>query len=233
MGVAAADEDGDGRADLFVTNARRQVHAAFRSKPPDDAQPSFDDVRAALGPSYGLDRLGRLLGRPRPRRRPGLRDRQRRHPGDRARRRPAAAASPCRTAGAIRRSSSPGPRRCSPAEALVADYDDDGDLDLAVSSVGGALVLLENTGTTGRWLEVALDGPRPGAEVAVVLPDGRELRRQLLAGSSYLSSEDPRAHFGLGTTQRVREVVVRWPDGRETRVDDVETNRRLELEPPE
>jgi hypothetical protein len=114
----------------------------------------------------------------------------------------------------------------------AADFDNDGDVDVAVSSVGGRLVLLENTGTRGSWLEVEPAGFAPGAEVTVVLPDGRRLRRQAQAGGSYLSSEDPRLHFGLGGARRVREVVIRWPGGEETRVADVAANRRLVVEPP-
>ncbi len=38
---------------------------------------------------------------------------------------------------------------------------------------------------------------------------------ELLAGSSYLSSEDPRAHFGLGEPDADVSVIVRWPDGTE------------------
>ena len=53
MGVAGGDYDGDGRADIFVTNAREQVHGVFRSKPPDENDPSYDDVRADLGVDLG------------------------------------------------------------------------------------------------------------------------------------------------------------------------------------
>ena len=73
----------------------------------------------------------------------------------------------------------------------AADYDNDGDLDLAVASVGGALELFRNDGAKGNWLEVALRKPSPGAVVTVVLPDGRRLVREMRAGGSYLSSEDP------------------------------------------
>jgi hypothetical protein len=111
----------------------------------------------------------------------------------------------------------------------AADFDNDGDVDLAVSSVGGRLALLENTGTTGSWLEIG--GLEPGSEVTVVLLDGRELRRAVLAGSSFLSSEDPRVHFGLGSARRVRELVVRRPDGSVERLRDVAANRQLTLEP--
>ena len=51
-----------------------------------------------------------------------------------------------------------------------------------------------------------------------MLPGGRRLVREVHAGSSYLSSEDPRAHFGLGAATRVAELIVRSPDGSETRL---------------
>jgi hypothetical protein len=114
----------------------------------------------------------------------------------------------------------------------VADYDNDGDLDVAVTTVGGALKLLQNQATTGNWLEVDLGGVVPGAVVSVTLPDGRTLTREVHAGSSYLSSEDPRAHVGLGDAGEARKVTVTWPGGDETRVDGVAANQRLVVERP-
>ena len=93
----------------------------------------------------------------------------------------------------------------------AADFDNDGRVDIAVNSIGGKLVLLRNTGAKGNWLEVALPRFAPGAVVTAVLPDGRRLVQELHAGSSYLSSEDPRAHFGLGKATRVDELTVRYP----------------------
>ena len=111
----------------------------------------------------------------------------------------------------------------------VADFDNDGDMDVAVNDVGSPLVLLENRGADGNWLEVASADFSPGAVVAVRLTDGRRFRRELRAGSSYLSSEDPRAHFGLGPATRVAEVRVHWPDGRSTVVEDVAANQILTI----
>ena len=107
----------------------------------------------------------------------------------------------------------------------AADYDNDGDLDLAVASIGGSLELYRNDGAKGNWLEVALRKPTPGAVVTVILPDGRRLVREMRAGSSYLSSEDPRLNFGLGAADRVRKIVVRYPGGRTTRLADVKADR--------
>ncbi|MGH3443688.1 MAG: ASPIC/UnbV domain-containing protein, partial [Nitriliruptorales bacterium] len=115
----------------------------------------------------------------------------------------------------------------------AADYDNDGDLDVAVGSIGGALALLENTGEGGNWLEVELEGFHPGALVTAVLPDGRELVREVRAGSSYLSSEDPRSHFGLGEAGEVSELLVRWPGGGESRLTGVEANQLVRVEATE
>jgi len=65
----------------------------------------------------------------------------------------------------------------------------------------------------------------PGATVTAILPGGRRLVREVRAGSSYLSSEDPRVHFGLGDASRVRTLVVRWPDGAERRRTGVPADR--------
>ena len=85
---------------------------------------------------------------------------------------------------------------------------------------------------TGNWLEVALEGFHPGAVVTVKLPNGRELVRDVLAGSSYLSSEDPRAHFGLDTATEVTELVVMWPGGAETSLRNVGINRLITVKSP-
>jgi hypothetical protein len=239
MGVAAADYDADGRPDLFVTNARRQVHGAFRSNPPDEAQPSFTDVRNALGPAFrgstgwgvswadldldtDLDLLLANGAIPMTDRRADAEELQlyaQRAPGR------------FEDATGAARLGSIGPLHARGSAA--ADYDNDGDLDVAVLSIGGPLVLLENRGTQGHWLAVQLEGFHPGAEVTAVLRDGRRLRREARAGSSYLSSEDPRCHFGLGAADEVAEVVVRWPGGAETRLRDVAADQVLVVEAPE
>ncbi len=113
----------------------------------------------------------------------------------------------------------------------AADFDNDGDVDFAVNSIAGPLLLLENTNRTGNWLEVSLAGFHPGARVTAELPDGRRLIREVLAGSSYLSSEDPRVHFGLGDANRVRVLTVTYPDGSETRLTGVPAGQILSVGP--
>lgn len=109
----------------------------------------------------------------------------------------------------------------------VADYDNDGDLDIAINSIGGELALLQNEGATGNWLTVDLAGTPAGTVVTAVLADGTELRREVLVGSSYLSADDLRPHFGLGGHRRVKELRVVWADGSEVVQRNVKVNQIL------
>jgi hypothetical protein len=232
MGVAAGDYDEDGRPDLFVTNARRQVHAAYRGRPPDGKEPSFDDVRAELGPPFtgstgwgaswaDLDLDADL----------DLVVANGDVPVTDLRRDAQPVQAFLNSGGRFAAVEQPLPSLLARGSA-AADYDNDGDVDIAVISLGGRLALLENRGTTGNWLIVDLGGAAVGAAVTAVLPGGRTLVRQVPAGSSYLSSEDPRAHFGLGDARRIAELTVRWPDGATTRLRDLAANRLLVLERP-
>ena len=54
-----------------------------------------------------------------------------------------------------------------------------------------------------------------GTEVRI-RAGGRTQRRDIAAGDSFLSTHDPRPHFGLGASETVDEVDVRWPDGSHT-----------------
>ncbi|HJO04095.1 MAG TPA: CRTAC1 family protein [Acidobacteriota bacterium] len=103
--------------------------------------------------------------------------------------------------------------------AAAADWDRDGDVDLAVSVNGGPLLLLENQGpVNGHWIEIDLRQPGGnrralGALIRVVTDIATQLGA-VGANSSYLSQEPTTRHFGVGQTDLV-EVQVRWPDGTE------------------
>ena len=99
----------------------------------------------------------------------------------------------------------------------VADFDNDGDLDLLITSLDAPPTLLRNDSRVGAWLEVTLEdahgGIQPiGAEVRVKA-GGRSYWRDVASGDSYMSTHDPRPHFGLGDATVVDEIEVRWPDG--------------------
>jgi len=114
----------------------------------------------------------------------------------------------------------------------AADFANDGRMGVAINTIGGPLVLLEDTGPVGHWLEVSLEGFQAGAVLTATLPDGRSIVQELHAGSSYLSSEDPRAHFGLGTATRITKLTIRWPGGQVTHRANIAANQILTIAPP-
>jgi hypothetical protein len=118
----------------------------------------------------------------------------------------------------------------------VADYDNDGDVDIAVSNSGGPLQLLRNDGKHGKWVGFALVGRKSnrqgiGARVTVETERGTQMR-EARAGESYLSSSDPRIHFGLGDATSIKRVAIRWPSGLVQEVPGVAAGRYHRLEEP-
>jgi hypothetical protein len=100
---------------------------------------------------------------------------------------------------------------------VVADFDRDGRLDVAVSNNGGAAELLRNESSAGSAITVHLRGRGSarwpaGARITARLGDDRILVRELTAGSSYCSSGPARIHIGIGTATSA-DLTVRWPDG--------------------
>jgi hypothetical protein len=100
------------------------------------------------------------------------------------------------------------------------DVNNDGATDLLVTSVGGPARLFRNVAPKqGHWIMIramdpALQRDAYGAEVTVVAGQRRRLGL-INPGSSFLCSNDPRAHFGLGAADRVDSIRILWPDGLE------------------
>ena len=102
----------------------------------------------------------------------------------------------------------------------VGDIDNDGALDLLVTATDAPAKLLRNVAPRpGHWLTVRAIDPELGgrdaygAEVVVHAAGGRRWHRCINPGYSYLSSNDPRAHFGLGPIRQVERIEITWPDG--------------------
>lgn len=107
----------------------------------------------------------------------------------------------------------------------VADYDNDGDMDVAIATIGSPLTLLQTSGATGNWLTVSLDNFAPGTKLFATLPNGRTLIRELHCGSSYLASEDPRFHLGLGDAQQITHLRIVMPDGTQMEFNNIPANQ--------
>jgi enediyne biosynthesis protein E4 len=111
----------------------------------------------------------------------------------------------------------------------AGDIDNDGDLDLLVTNNGQTADLLRNDGGNLRnGLLLHLVGTKSnrdgiGARVRVTA-GGKTQVREVKAGSSYLSQNDLRAHFGLGTATRIERVDIRWPSGTNDVIRNVPVN---------
>lgn len=112
------------------------------------------------------------------------------------------------------------------------DYDNDGDVDLLIAVQQAPARLLRNDGDGAmNWLIIELVGHRHPDAIGTrvfVEANGRRQLRERRSGGSYLSSSDPRLHFGLGTASTARVEVV-WPSGQHQTVGSVSANQILRL----
>jgi hypothetical protein len=114
--------------------------------------------------------------------------------------------------------------------AAVADFDNDGDLDILVSNNGQAPQLLRNDGgNANHWLEILLSGTRSnrdgvGARVKITAGD-LVLYDQRKGGTSYQSAQDPRLHFGLGSRSKIDSIEIIWPSGVVTKLSDLKSDQ--------
>ena len=241
MGVAAADVDDDGDSDLLVVNLERQTDSFFRNE-----GTYFQDAtqRVGIGPTsmrhtrFGVvladfDNDGRLdlyeangkvalsepaegdgYAEPNTLYRGSIEDREIRFD----------AIDP---PGGV----SPGLIHTSRGLA-VGDVDDDGGLDLVVVNRDAAAYLLINRAQRGNWLRfnvvAAIGRDAYGATVSATV-GSRRMNRDVQPSASYLASNDPRVHFGLGAAVQARDVVVRWPGGEEETFGDFEAGEIYEL----
>ncbi len=108
----------------------------------------------------------------------------------------------------------------------VADYDNDGDLDVAVSDNGGPPLLLRNDGgNRNGWVGLALTATKsnPDAQGAIITwkVGDKSFRRLKMAGGSYLASHDPREILGIGQATKIDSIEIRWPSGTIDKLENV------------
>jgi enediyne biosynthesis protein E4 len=244
MGIAVGDWDGAGRVGLFVTNFSEEynnlfrnagdhfVEMAFRSRtaPPslplvgwgaaflDYDNDTLVDLIAVNGhvyPQLDKARLGASAGYRQRKllyhnRGGGLFDEV------------AAQYGPVLTAERVSRG------------LAVGDLDNDGRVDVVINDLDGTPQVLHNQlSGNGNWMRVKLTG-RSGNTNAIgaviVLRSGPNMQRRLVqSGTSYISQDDMRQHFGLGAATQADSIEVRWPDGTTTKRDAVKANQQVEI----
>jgi enediyne biosynthesis protein E4 len=225
MGLAAEDYDGDGSLDLCVTNYADEIDNLYRSAGPEQfvemarhsgvAAGSIPDVAWGVGlfdfDGDGWRDLFIANGHLNP-----------------------------HTALMIESTSYPQPKRifrntgkggferisCGPDTdaprvsrgAAFGDIDGDGDVDVVVVEANGRPELLRNEAPAASWCLVALVGSGRnrdaiGARVKLTA-GGRTQVAERRSSGSYLSANDPRLHFGLGSASAIDLIEVRWPSGK-------------------
>jgi len=241
MGVSAGDLDGDGRLDLVVANFEAEINSYYHNL----GDGVFEDISAVSGfggPSFlysgfGLNlfdagnagRLDAFIAN-------GHVLEQPRMQGSTYAERPFLMWNDGKGRFTERGCGDPFRRKVVARGSAAADYDNDGDVDIAVSVSGGPLQLLRNDGRHGNWIGFALRGSQSnrqgvGARITVEAGGARQIR-EARAGESYLSSSDPRIHFGLGKASKVQGVLVRWPSGVVQTVTDAVPGRYNLVEEP-
>ena len=231
MGVTAADFDGDGDEDLFVTHNKKETNTLYlngRAAGFADATSRFGLANASV-PYSGFGTLwfdydndgwldlfvanGAVV----------MDDRQ-----------PADSPYPYAQENQLFRGDGTGRSREIGSDvagsaldlvevsrgAAFGDIDNDGDVDIAVANNNGpARLLLNQVGSRNHWLGVRLEGEGDGMSVVyqarvIVIREGRKpLWRRCHSDGSYLSANDSRVLFGLGSSKDVGRVEVHWPDG--------------------
>ena len=107
----------------------------------------------------------------------------------------------------------------------TADFFNDGQVGIALNCRGDAPELLRNQGTPNHWLEVLLIGTKSNRDgigsVLKLTSDGVVQVDQAKGGTSYMSASDPRIHFGLGKRNKINSLQITWPSGQVDKLTNV------------
>ena len=240
MGVHAADVDDDGRLDLLVVNLDSESDSFYRNQ-----GEFFGDATAAVGlrtASRPFTRFGMALA---DFDNDGYLDLYEAN-GRVGRQSELFSADPYAEPNLLFRGGA-GPRfeevtpRGGTRELLVGtsrgaafgDIDNDGGIDIVVMNRDAGPYVLRNVANArGHWVMFRVVDAHGrdalGAELTMMV-GSRSIRRDVRAAYSYLASNDPRVHVGLGQETGVRSVTVRWPNGTRERFGDFDAGKIVVL----
>ncbi len=122
--------------------------------------------------------------------------------------------------------------------ASFADFDNDGDIDAYIVNLNDKGALLRNNkGNENNWIALQLVGDESnrdgiGARVTVVSGDIQQYTQKRSA-SGYLSQNDPRLYFGLGSNKMAESIEVIWPSGKVQKLENIKSGQFLTIKESE
>jgi enediyne biosynthesis protein E4 len=118
--------------------------------------------------------------------------------------------------------------------AAYADIDNDGALDVLMTTNGGRAYLFHNEGVTNRSLRIKLVGTKSNSDgigtVITVTSGGDKQWKMVRSGSSYLSQSELVATFGLGQKGKADSIEIRWPSGNTDKLSNVSAGQTVTVE---
>ena len=116
-----------------------------------------------------------------------------------------------------------------------ADLNNDGFMDLVVTSLGERPRIMLNSGGENHWLTIKAIGHKSnrdgiGTAVKVTTGSGRTLYNHVTTSVGFMSSSDKRVHFGLGAETKIKSVELRWPSGVVQTLENVKPDQILKVE---
>jgi enediyne biosynthesis protein E4 len=118
------------------------------------------------------------------------------------------------------------------------DFDNDGRVDVVVTSLNEPVELLRNVTEPGQhWLDLLLTGTRSnrdaiGAVIRLTPPSGRTQTNHVTTSVGYASSSSRRVHFGLAKETKATRIEIRWPTGATQTLEDVNADQLLKITEP-
>ena len=115
--------------------------------------------------------------------------------------------------------------------AAFGDLNNDGWMDVVATRLGGSPLVFQNRGGQDHWIGIALEGTRSNRDGygAKLVVNGQA--RFATAAGSYLSSNDPRVHFGLGASTSAT-IEIHWPSGARQKLTTEQVDRYLTIREP-
>ncbi len=116
---------------------------------------------------------------------------------------------------------------------LIADFNNDGRVDIFVTNNNAKSSLFRNTVKGGHWLQIELLGKAPNTDAVgarIYAKAGKNTQmREVNIGNGFAGGSMTRQHFGFGPIDMVEELIVKWPDGSQQQYKNVKIDRIIRL----